>query len=748
MLTPCTGMHLGSGGTGACSEPGAASCEGTSQRSHRADITQQQTGEAGDECNACLDPIKTKEPVVGIINLSAIRSKLWIFAPFALLVTAAWLAQPFPAVAQNPDQTEQAQLAPISDTERATGSETLEKGEPPSVGVGEPALVDAEPPAEPAPKATERQPRAPQTYQLWVLMPALIAILLAILTRQVVPALVVGVVVGAYMMVPCLPADGAYASQHSIVAGFRLAAETYVIGAIHEPPSANDAHIKIILFTLVIGFMVGVLGRNGGTAGVVRLVAGRTESPRRGALTAWLAGLVVFFDDYSNTMIVGPTMRSVFDRLKMSRAKLAYIVDSTAAPVASLALIGTWVGAEIAFIQTGLDQVGKNAVPAFLTTDGGAMLTGMQAFVYSIPYRFYPILALFLVFLIALTGRDFGPMKRSESAALRRQEEGTGPASGTQQQAGPAPCWWLGLVPVLILLAVTIGVLIVTGYDAAQGRTMTQQSAPFWERAYKILENSDAYLSIMYGALLAAIGAMLLTMLKRACSIRDAADAGLEGAARMCPALVILVLAWALSAVEQDLALGPIVTEHLKAASFPAEWMPLAIFVCAAGISFATGTSWGTMGILCPVAVTIMAGIAAEMPPDKAQTLFYACVGSVLAGAIFGDHCSPISDTTVLSSVAAGCRHEEHVWTQIPYATVGAIAAMGFGDVMCSVYDQPWYYGLGAGAVFLLLVVLIFGRRVKPLSPPPDDGPPISSLRGPASTLEQRLHGTGGPTTQ
>jgi len=745
--TPYTAMYMGYGGTGVCSRPGAASCEGTSQRSRRADITQQQTGEAGDECNACLAPIKTKEPAVGIINPSVQCSRLWIRTPFALLVTVAWLAQPLPAAAQNPDQTEQAQLAPVPETGSATSSETADKGEPPSTGVGEPALVDAEPSAEPASKASEQQPRNPRTYDLWVLLPAIIAILLAIFTRQVVPALVVGVVVGAYMLVPCLPADDAYTSQHSIIAGFRLAAEKYVIGAIHEPPSANDAHIKIILFTLVIGFMVGVLGRNGGTAGLVRLVAGRTESPRRGALTAWLAGMVVFFDDYANTMIVGPTMRSVFDRLKMSRAKLAYIVDSTAAPVASLALIGTWVGAEIAFIQTGLDQVGRDAVPAFLTTDGGAMLTGMQAFVYSIPYRFYPILALFLVFLIALTGRDFGPMKHSESAAFCRQEESAGRVSGTQQQAGPVPCWWLGLVPVLILIAVTIGVLIATGYDAAQGRTMTQQSAPFWEKAYKILENSDAYLSIMYGALLAAICAMLLTMLTRSCSVRDAADAGLEGVARMCPALVILVLAWALSAVEQDLTLGPIVTEHLKAASFPAEWMPLAIFVCAAGISFATGTSWGTMGILCPVAVTIMAGIAAEMPPDKALTLFYACVGSVLAGAIFGDHCSPISDTTVLSSVASGCRHEEHVWTQIPYAVVGAIAAMAFGDVMCSVYHRPWYYGLGAGAVFLSLVVLIFGRRVKPLSPP-DDGPPISSLLGPASTLEQRLRGSGGAATQ
>ena len=144
---------------------------------------------------------------------------------------------------------------------------------------------------------------------------------------------------------------------------------------------------------------------------------------------------------------------------------------------------------------------------------------------------------------------------------------------------------------------------------------------------------------------------------------------------------------------------------------FPATWLPLAVFLCAAIVSFATGSSWGTMGILCPVTVSIAANLGGSLDPATALHLFYASVGSVLAGAIFGDHCSPISDTTVLSSIAAGCPHEEHVWTQIPYALVAAIAAMGFGDVMCSVFDQPWYLGLAGGAVFLWLFVLIVGRR-------------------------------------
>ncbi|MFQ5591131.1 MAG: Na+/H+ antiporter NhaC family protein [Phycisphaerae bacterium] len=568
-----------------------------------------------------------------------------------------------------------------------------------------------------APRASVRQPKDPLTYDLWVLLPALVAILLAVLTRQVVPALFVGVVVGAYMLVPCLPPGDALAARHPVIGGFRLAAERYVIGSLVEPLDGYY-RLKILIFTLLIGFTVGVMGRSGGTAGLVRLVAGDTASRRRGALTAWLAGIVVFFDDYANTMIVGPTMRSVFDRVRLSRAKLAYIVDSTAAPVASLALIGTWVGAEIGFIQTGLDGIAGKSEPGFLLNQQGELIDGMRAFLNSLPYRFYPILALFLVFLVALTGRDFGPMKRAEQRALSDTEPlPAGGASPDGDAVAAAPRWWLGLIPVLTLVVGTIAVLVATGRSALVQQGGTPDQVSFWQSAYKLLNAADPYASIFYGALLSAIVAVLLAVVAKACTVREASDAGLGGMSRMFPALVILVLAWALSAAEQDLMLGQVVTAKLQAGDFPAAWAPMVIFICAAGISFATGTSWGTMGILCPVAVTIAARLAADMEPDRALTLFYASVGSVLAGAIFGDHCSPISDTTVLSSVASGCRHEEHVWTQLPYALLGAIVAMGFGDVACSVYDQPWYYGLGGGAVLLVLVVLIIARA--PKMPPP-----------------------------
>ncbi len=561
----------------------------------------------------------------------------------------------------------------------------------------------------------KRVPKDPKSYKYWAALPALVTILLAILFRQVVPALVVGILIAAYMFVPCLPNDDGLSQAPPVVAGFRLAAEHYLLGSIVDS-SDGFGHMKIIMFTLVIGFMVGVIGKNGGTRGLVGVVAGSSNSPRRTALTTWLAGMFVFFDDYANTMIVGPTMRSVFDRVKLSRAKLAYIIDSTAAPVASIALIGTWVGAEIGYINTGLSSVASSGAPAFLLNDQGTIMSGMQAFIQSIPYRFYPILALVLVFLVAITGRDFGPMKRAESKALSRLDPDPGvPGASFDDLVETKPRWWLGLLPIVALVGVTVAVLIATGYEGSGSDGAAASSTEsWWLKASEVISHGDSYLSIFYGAILSAFIAVVLTMIARACSLGEVMEAGIEGMSRMFPAIIILVLAWTLSSVLQSLELGQIVAGYLEASEFQAHWLPLIIFGAAAGISFATGTSWGTMGILCPLTVEIAARLATDLEPAVATNLFYASVGSVLAGAVFGDHCSPISDTTVLSSMAAGCKHEEHVWTQLPYALLAAVAAMGLGDVMCNVYQQPWYYGLGAGAGFLLLFVFIVGRRPVP----------------------------------
>ncbi len=598
-------------------------------------------------------------------------------------------------------------------------SAQTEPAAPPAVA--EQVAKDAVPLAPEAPVPTT--PQNPESYDLWVLAPAIVAILLAVLLRSAVPALFIGIVVGGYMLVPCRDAGDTIGSI-AVLEGLRLAVDHYVLGAI-----ADSGRIQIMVFTLLIGGAVGVMTASGGTRGLVNAVLRFASTSRKGQFTGWLAGMIVFFDDYANSMIVGPTMRPVFDRLKISRAKLAYIVDSTAAPIASIALIGTWLGAELSLIKDGLDSVAAQGTPEFLVG-----VDDMDVFLTSIPYRFYPILALWMVLMIAFTGRDFGPMKSAESRALiEPPDETAAEAEGGVQKTSSA---WLAALPILALIGITFTILYKTGVAA-----MPADAEWDW---HKLLSGAATNTSILYGGLGSLGVATFLAFVARACSMRDAFDGCLDGMARMFPAVVILVLAWALSDVSQNLHLGQVLKGHLVGAQVTPDWLPewahmpmtvwlpLSVFICAAGVSFATGTSWATMGILTPAVVEIAAEMAAGLPGDEASQLFYAAVGSVLAGSVFGDHCSPISDTTVLSAVASRCRVEEHVWTQLPYAIVTALVAMTAGNYYCMHEGLPPWQGLVIGAAVLFFILVLVGRRPK--------APPVV-VNIPPERLEQRIAG-------
>ncbi len=524
-------------------------------------------------------------------------------------------------------------------------------------------------------------------YGLYALTPALVAIGLAVVTAQVLPALALGVLTAAAMLLPCLPAEAQYGETNTAVAAVRVAVETYVVGAI-----ADADHIKIIVFTLTIGGMVGVIGANGGTTALVALVAGRARGRRAGQLVAWLAGLLVFFDDYANSMIIGPTLRPVFDRLRLSRAKLSYIVDSTAAPVASIALIGTWIGAEIGYIQDGLEGLARLGAPACV-----ADVTAYQVFLQSLPYRFYPIFAIVLVGLLAGMGRDFGPMLKAERIAV------SAPPPAELEAAVHRRRGWLAAIPVLILVAGTVAIIVITGIRSVpEGASVTAQA---------ILSGADAFGSILYSAIASLAIAALLGIITRAGTLAQTMEATLEGMTRMFPAVVVLVLAWALSKSTSDLRLGAVATSFLQGADVKLTWLPLLIFLAAAGVSLATGTSWGTMAILCPAAVEVAGRLVVDLPSDDAHLAFYASVGAVLAGAIFGDHCSPISDTTVLSAAASGCSLEEHVWTQAPYALAACVVAALAGNVLCTWLGWPAWLCIGLGVIVLAVVVRGLGRR-------------------------------------
>jgi len=553
---------------------------------------------------------------------------------------------------------------------------------------------------------------------LRALAPALVAIVLAIVTRQVIVSLSAGIFVAAIMM---LAPTGVY----NPIRWVTFAVDQYLFGVLAwrgEDGVVEHSHLKILVFTLFIGAMVGVIEANGGTRAMVSRVTRRVRSRRSGQLGALAAGVVVFFDDYANAMIVGPSVRPIFDRLRISREKLAYIVDSTAAPVSSI-FIGTWLAAEISYLNEGFGSLGRH-VPEFL--EG---LDGTQAFWASIPYRTYALLALVMVFFIAVTGRDFGAMRKAERRAAADDLVGAPSESGETTDATGSR-WWLGALPVLVLVGVTIGLLFYTGYRGATAERLPiawNGVRVVWDSVKLILGNADSYPALVYGSLSAMVVAVVISKAAKVLSLAQTMDAVVSGMCRMFAACIVLVLAWGLSQGGKELNLGEqaraFLQEQVGRGTFSPLLLPPVIFLTACFVSFSTGTSWGPMGFLCPAVIPIAAGVLAGRPTNAALPLFYGTVGAVLTGAVFGDHCSPISDTTVLSSIASECDLSRHVWTQMPYAVAVAIVGILCTDGLNYVvwrWEPPffdrylplcWAYGLVLGALVLLLLLLAIGRR-------------------------------------
>lgn len=564
-----------------------------------------------------------------------------------------------------------------------------------------------------------------QRYGLWVIAPAAVAIILAIVTRQVLIALPVGILAGAVMV--CL-----LKGIHNPFEVVAYSLQHYLFGVLYplNPTNPDDLdqaykHLQTLVFTLFIGGMIGLIEANGGTRAMVARVTHLMKTRRGGQVGSFGAGLLVFFDDYANCLIVGPAMRPVFDKLRISREKLAYIVDSTAAADASIA-IGTWLAAEINFLDTALATV-RDATPAFLVGMDGA-----SAFWGSIPYRTYPILALFMVLVIAVTGRDFGSMREAEARAAARGNEGA--AETSEERAADTSHWLLGLLPVLMLVILTLGLLFKTGYAACQAKGLALDFGSwggFKVAIRNVFGQADTYQALLYAGLSCLVIALVTTLVSRALTLARATEAISQGMCRIFGAQLILILAWGLSSATADLQLGQVARDFLwdleQRKLFSAEFLPLAIFLTACVVSFSTGTSWGTMGILCPTTVAVAAHLLAPLPPEQALPLFYASVGAVLGGAVFGDHCSPISDTTVLSAMASDCPLEAHVRTQLPYALVTAVVGMVCTNLLSYALArwspqfsaEYWnvYVGTICAAVVLVIVVFVVGRRPVAVAP-------------------------------
>jgi len=510
-------------------------------------------------------------------------------------------------------------------------------------------------------------------------LPPLLAIGVALLFRRVVPALFLGIWVGAWTI----------AGTTGAFVGLFNAFNVHVQAAMLDPD-----HVPIILFTLMIGGMVGIVSRSGGMHGVVKHIVVWANSPQRGQLAAWVLGLVIFFDDYANTLVVGNTMRPVTDRLNVSREKLAYIVDSTAAPVSCLFFVTTWIGYEVGIIGAAVRQI------------DGFNESAYSIFLSSVPYSFYPWLAIFFVFAVAWLKRDFGPMYAAERRAYTTGQV-IGPGAKVDKAAhdeggdlAPIAGKPLRAINAILPIAILVGGVILGLFITGEGDTIRD-----------IIGDADSYSALMWASLASVLTAALLSVVQRILTLEETVEAWFAGVKSMMFALIILVLAWALSDVTATLHTASWLVSVLGETLVPGV-VPAIIFVLSAATSFATGSSWGTMGILMPLVVPLVwAVLLANGVADPAHYyIIYSTVACVLAGSVWGDHCSPISDTTILSSMSSGCDHVEHVRTQLPYALVVGGVAVLVGTLPTG-FGVPWWAALPVALVLLTLGLRYFGRR-------------------------------------
>ncbi|WP_336035762.1 Na+/H+ antiporter NhaC family protein [Halobacterium yunchengense] len=505
-----------------------------------------------------------------------------------------------------------------------------------------------------------------ETYGAISLAPALLAIALTLWSRQVLLSLFAGIWIGATVLVGWNPIAGAAKSLDLLAV------------QVTEP-----FNVRLLLFTFLIGAMLGMVFLSGGMNALANRITRRVKTRKQAELGTGVLGMLIFVDSYASTMITGSVMRPITDRYDISREKLAYILDSTTAPTASVAVVSTWLGFEVGLIRTQLQNAGAGVDPFVL-------------FLQSIPFRFYSLLAMALVFVVVLGDLDFGPMKEAER---RAREEGklvrddATPLIETQEDDIDTPDhvegeWWYFAAPILVMVGMTgFSLLYSGGFFGGRG-------------VVDALSEANTANAILWAAFASAATILAILVGHARVELEDVSDSIFEGFKMVMFPVAVLSMAWTIGAVSQQLGVGPYVVSITEGLVTP-ELLPAVIFVSAALISFAIGTSWGTMSIIFPVAVPLAVEIGGPLP---------AAVGAILTGSLFGDHCSPISDTTVLSSMFAASDHVDHVNTQIPYAVLaGSVATLLF---LAAGYGTPVWAALAVGVVAVVAGAYVLSEQV------------------------------------
>ena len=514
------------------------------------------------------------------------------------------------------------------------------------------------------------------------ILPPLVAIILALITRETLVSLFAGIWIGVTIL------------KGNVIEGFLSTLDTYLIGSL-----ANTSHAAILLFTLGFGGMIGVISANGGMRGIVDIAVKRAKTRRQGQIATVMMGVVVFFDDYANTLLVGNMMRPLTDKLRISREKLSYLVDSTAAPVASLAIISTWSIFQMSLLNGPYEQFGITESP-YIT------------FLKSVPYSFYCLLTIIFILMNTLLRREFGPMYRAERRTIQTgavMQPGANPMTDTSQieadnRFGKSSHWSNAIFPIIGVVSIAMLGLVVTGIRSLE--------AGMEPSLRNIIGGADSYAALMWGSYSAGIIAIIFTVSKKLLSLHNAVNAWLTGAKSMLLGCAVLVLAWTLGQVSEDLGTAEFLV-GISSNFLTPQVLPTVIFLTAAAISFSTGTSWATMSILVPIVIPMAMQLMQGSPNEIVTSpIFLSTFAAILSGSVLGDHCSPISDTTILSSTASGADHIDHVRTQLPYSITVGIVALIFGYLLIG-FGGNLAVSIFIGIILLFIIIMVLGKPIR-----------------------------------
>ena len=533
-------------------------------------------------------------------------------------------------------------------------------------------------------------------FGVLTLLPPVVAIILAFATKNVILSLVLGVMSGGFL----LNLNGV--NILSALFNSFLDLVNRAVNSLADPWNAG-----IILQVLAIGGVINLVAKMGGAKAIAEALAKKAKNARSAQLITWAAGLLVFFDDYANSLIIGPMMRPVTDKMKISRERLAFVIDATAAPVAGLAIISTWIGLEVGLIGDGFNSIGVNT-------------NAFSVFLNTIPYRFYNILILGFIVLTSVLLKEFGPMREAELRARRgnvnltSSKEIDEKISNEHSDLEPLPGVklniWNAIIPIGILIVGSLFAFYYSGYTTILGGDdatlieLLKNSPLSFVSIREAFSNADASVALFQSALFAGIVAIVMGTSKKIFNISQGLEIWVDGMKTLVITCVILICAWSLSSVIKELGTARYLIQLLSG-SIPAFLLPSIIFVLGGIMSFATGTSYGTMGILMPLTIPLAHSINPEM------SYIIVCISAVLTGSIFGDHCSPISDTTILSSMGAGCNHIDHVRTQMPYSLFVASIAILFGYIPAG-FGLNIYLILPVAFLVMFIGIQILGKSV------------------------------------